>query len=416
LRKFALLALLPFALTAACGGGGEGPVTGGGGGGGGSPGNVDPVVVDSGPSAANPSINTAFVSVTICAPGNPNNCQVIPYVEIDTGSTGLRVVYSALTPALAAALQTATVNGNPLTECLQFAVGSSYGSVKIADMTMSTSGEHAAGVALQLIGDPAYPLPLDCMVNPQNNVDAFGANGLLGIGPLAQDCGTVCTTPPALAGTYYSCPSPSTCAGTTVTLAEQLQNPVKLLSQDYNGVIIELEPVGSGGAATAAGSLVFGIGTQTNNGLATATVLTVDSGSGFFLATYPVNGTQYPAGILDSGSNANYFNDNTISVCPSTDTVAPGFYCPAATLTGLSATLQGTNNAMLTAVFDVANAHNLLMANPSFTAFSNLAAPPSGTGATQDFDLGLPYFFGRNIYIGMEGENTPGGMGPYVAY
>jgi hypothetical protein len=28
----------------------------------------------------------------------------------------------------------------------------------------------------------------------------------------------------------------------------------------------------------------------------------------------------------------------------------------------------------------------------------------------------LPFFFGRNVFTAIEGRNTSGGMGPFVAY
>ena len=31
-------------------------------------------------------------------------------------------------------------------------------------------------------------------------------------------------------------------------------------------------------------------------------------------------------------------------------------------------------------------------------------------------DLGLPFFFGRKVYIGRSGSDTPAGPGPYFAW
>jgi hypothetical protein len=28
----------------------------------------------------------------------------------------------------------------------------------------------------------------------------------------------------------------------------------------------------------------------------------------------------------------------------------------------------------------------------------------------------LPFFYGRNVFTAIEGQNTPAGLGPYVAY
>jgi hypothetical protein len=73
-----------------------------------------------------------------------------------------------------------------------------------------------------------------------------------------------------------------------------------------------------------------------------------------------------------------------------------------------SAVLTGANNAQMTASFHLGNADTLFNTNPSFTALPDLAGPTnSGT-----FDLGLPFFFGRNIYTGFETNS----VGPYYAY
>ena len=50
------------------------------------------------------------------------------------------------------------------------------------------------------------------------------------------------------------------------SLAQQVQNPATLFAADNNGVIVEL-PAVSVPETSVSGSLVFGIGTQANNGL-----------------------------------------------------------------------------------------------------------------------------------------------------
>ena len=117
MRKLAVLALFPLVFIAACGGGGGGSFSGGGGGGGGGgqtisppgPPNVETLTVNSGPAGVN-ALNTPYISVTFCQPNNPANCATVDYIEVDTGSTGLRVIYDALPSGFAAGL-------TPVTEC-----------------------------------------------------------------------------------------------------------------------------------------------------------------------------------------------------------------------------------------------------------------------------------------------------------
>ena len=96
--------------------------------------------------------------------------------------------------------------GIPIAECTVFGDGYSWGSMRTADLTIAS--EKAAGVPIQVIGDPATPTtPSDCQQKGQaeNTVSQFGANGILGVGPFPQDCGNACAdgTPPTW---YYSCP------------------------------------------------------------------------------------------------------------------------------------------------------------------------------------------------------------------
>ena len=202
-----------------------------------------------------------------------------------------------------------------------------------------------------------------------------------------------------------ACTSPASgCQVTTESISDQVQNPVPLFSTDNNGVIIELPSV-SGEESSITGSLIFGIGTQPNNGLARATVYTVDASTGNFTTVF--QGTSYDESFIDSGSNAIYFLDSSTTGIPAcTDDTS--FYCPTATQ-NLSATNQGTNGAAGTVNFSVGNADTLLATGDA--AISGLAGPMFGS-----FDWGLPFFFGRNVYTAIEGQDTPAGAGPYWAY
>lgn len=406
MRKFAVLALIQFGFLSACGGGGGYVVappppptqmiaTPG------SP-NVETLTVNAGPAGA---INTSFVSVQVCNP-TTGACQTIPDIEVDTGSTGLRLLASAMNGLI---LPAETNGTNPLAECLQFADGSSWGSLATANITLPVSGETASGVHVQIIGDPAYPaatIPSDCTGTPENTVAMFGANGILGVGPFLQDCGSACVSA-VIPATYYQCPAPSTCAGTTATLLEQVQNPVSMFATDNNGVIIEVPAVATAGATTVSGSLVFGIGTRANNALGTATVLPEDVNTGFITGTY--KGTVYADGYLDSGSNGNFFTDSSLTTPACMGSNAAFFYCPTSTMSE-SATLKGTTTTTLTANFSVGDADTI---PAGYAAFPGLGGPNSDP---KGFDLGFPFFYGHNVFTAIENANTPGGMGPYFAY
>ena len=365
--------------------------------------NVQPIVVDMGTGGF---ANLLFTSVTVCAPGGSSNCQTIDHIQIDTGSSGLRIIASVLSPPVAVALRQQTdAGGNPIAECAQFVDGFSWGPVKVADIHLA--GEVASSVPIQVIGDPAFPtIPASCsnVGPPENTVDAFGANGVLGIGLFLQDCGAACAQF-LVPGTYYSCP-PTGCQSAALAVAQQLQNPVALFAADNNGAVIKLPAIPAAGAATVSGSLIFGIGTQSNNGTAGVTIIFVDPNTGNFTTVF--NNQTYAGSYADSGSNAFFFGTSVFPTC----TVSSDFYCPA-TMQNLSATIRGTNGVASAVNFSVANADQLVMNSQNFYAFNDLAGVNSDATS---FAWGLPFYYGRNVYTAIEGRSTPAGLGPYVGF
>jgi len=385
--------------------------------------NVAPIVVNAGPAAslsgsqAFSYVNGAFASVTVCVPGT-STCQTIDGVLVDTGSFGLRLVSS---PVLTIALpQQKAPNGDAVAECLTFLGSYTWGPVQTADVQIA--GEKASAVPIQVLSDTAFTVPSGCSSSgfqSADTVENLGANGILGIGNAAQDC-PACdpssgVTNPDL---YYACASTTSCTPTTELLSQQVVNPVALFPTDNNGVIVELPSV-SGSEATVSGSLVFGIGTQSNNGLGSATVYTIDRNSLSFTTKY--NGASYQGSFIDSGSNGYFFLDSGTAGLPNcTDSTGTptGFYCPTSPQT-FSATNEGTNGTIGAVSFSIANADTLFVSS-SDTAFSQLGGPsimgmPSSSNP-DFFDWGLPFFYGRNVYVSIEGTTAPGGTTPYWAY
>jgi Protein of unknown function (DUF3443) len=365
--------------------------------------NVAPISVNSGPTGNGGYVNGAFASVTVCTPGT-STCQTIGGVLVDTGSSGLRILSSALTVALT---QQNTSSGNPVLECFPFVSGYTWGPVQTADVEIA--GEKASSTPIQVIGTiTAAPSGCTDMGLPSSDtLPSLGANGVLGIGLFAQDCGSYCEqvqTAPGNSNLYYGCSS-SGCQAVGESLTQQVQNPVPLFSNDNNGVVIEL-PAVSGGEPSVNGSLVFGIGTQSNNALGGAKVYAADPSSGNFTTTY--NNVAYPSSFIDSGSNGFFFLDSSITGIPDCSD-ATGFYCPSSTV-NISATNQGTNGSSGPVNFSVANADNLF-ANQADFVYGDLGGGYSGA-----FDWGLPFFYGRNVFVAIQGQSAPGGTAPYWAY
>jgi hypothetical protein len=366
--------------------------------------NIVPMIVDGQFSG----FNVGFISITLCVPGT-TTCQTIDHVAVDTGSSGMRIISTVLSGSLALP-QVKASTGDPLAECSQFADGYTWGSVRNADVKVG--GEIAANIPIQVIGDPAFPnVPSDCSSSGPNEstLDAFGYNGLIGINQLIPDCGDYCTvsdpsqSPPEPSGYYYSCTS-GTCTDVVIANAAQVSNPIAFFAQDDNGAILQFPSVPATGAATLAGSLIFGIGTQSNNGLGSAKVLTVDNVYAQFTTTF--NGATFNTSYIDSGTTVLSFNDSSIPACADD----MNFDCPTSTLS-LMATNTGLNMVSSTVSFTVANADTLFATNNA--ALDDLGSPGEDANT---FVFGFPFFIGRSVYTALDGKSTPGGDGPYVAY
>jgi Protein of unknown function (DUF3443) len=421
-RRFGWLAAVPFFAIACGGSSGGDQFTGSDGGandggttgddgsptspdGGSTVNNVAPVIVNGGPPGIDPTSDVPFITVTVCIPGT-STCQDIDFVSVDTGSSGTRIISTALNSNIVLPQAMATT-GSPLAECLQFDDGYSWGSVRYADIKIG--GETAAHIPIEIIGDSAFPtVPADCASSgpPEDTAAEFGGYGIIGINQIIPDCGDYCsdTSNPGT-GAYYSC-SGGTCTAVAVADTDQVSNPIASFTQDNNGAVLQFPSVPAEGATTLSGSLIFGIGTQANNALGSATVQTVD-GEGNFTTIF--NGTTLSGSYIDSGTSLLSFDDASIAQCSDQD--LSGFYCPASPLM-LMAQNKGQNGATTTVSFSVESA-STLYENASYEAFSDLAGPEGGDGL---FAWGFPFFIGRSVFIGLDGASTPGGNGPYVAY
>ena len=347
-----------------------------------------------------------FVTVTLCEPGSTTNCQTIDHVQVDTGSSGLRIIASLIPASVILPVQPAP-DGNSLVECFQYVDGFNWGPVVKADV--SIGGETASGVPMQLIGSTTFPtIPAACSSTgtEEDTVTAIGANGILGVSTLTEDCGPSCASAGG-AGVYYSCTT-SVCRDIAVLPASQVPNPITRFAADNNGLIIELPSVPAQGAATLTGSLIFGIDTETNNQTGGQVVIPVSASSGYITAMF--SGQSLVDSFIDTGSNGLFFTDSSIAQC--TNSHFSGFYCPASPQ-NLSATLQEVGGGMATFSFTVDNAQTLLDDNPTFTAFSNVAGT---NGDPMSFDFGLPFYLGRSVYHVIQGETTSLGTGPLIAF
>ena len=385
---------------------------GGGGGGGGGTAPIPPptpsasnvlAITVNGTSCLDPTsnVNKPCATVTVCSPGT-SNCTTIDGILLDTGSSGLRIFNQKLVNI--PLTQVASASGS-LAECIQFGDGSSlWGPVKMASVVLG--GEPAVQVPIQVIDSTFGTRPSVCS-NAGASPQTTGINGILGVGVFDQDCGPACANSAAIP-IYFACTGAS-CGGAAVPLANQVRNPVALLPTDNNGVIVQLPAVPANGASSLNGSLILGVGTQTNNILSGVTTFGTNQFGEF---TTVFNGVTQSNSFIDSGSNMFFFNapPSVLAPCPAPNA---GFYCPPTTTT-LSATNVGAGGTPSEAVsFQIGNFNSLL--GTSNRVFSDIGGTTFGSigGA---FDWGLPFFLGRSVVVGISGKSSNLGTGPYWAY
>jgi len=378
--------------------------------------NVLQITVNGSLCLNNAYLNEPCVEVKICAPGTLN-CQTISGILLDTGSFGLRIFNSVLTlnPSL-----TPIVSGSAsLAECAVFGSATFWGPVAMADVYLG--GEPKITVPIQIF-EPSFAGMTPTGLCPYTEVSntplapsITGFNGILGVGILVYD-----------EQTYYSC-NGSNCTVTTPAVTDQVYNPVVSLPTDSNGLLVQLPVIPAGGATAVNGNLVLGIGTQSNNtvlGIGTqpnntpsgVVAYPANASTAEFITTVTGTVNQYTS-LIDSGSNGLFFNPVTASqasLLPTSCTLEDWF-CPSTTQ-DLSATNTGASGAPPPSGLVSFQIGNIITLTDSGNAAFNDIGGTFGSPNPDFFDWGLPFFYGRNVWIGIEGQTSTLGIGPYWAY
>jgi hypothetical protein len=289
---------------------------------------------------------------------------------------------------------------------MYFGSGTDWGRVHIVDVVLG--GEPAVLVPIHVI-DPTFAGQYTPAGQPALNICGValvdsspvqaGFNGILGVGLFPFD-----------SGLYYNC-APLPCAAVAVAASQQVQNPVGLLPVDNNGVIVALPSVPASGSPSVTGSLILGIGTASNNQPSGVTVLPTNSSGQIVTRLHPSPGVSTQnVGVIDSGSSVIYFSDSSLSI-----PLCPGglsfLYCPSSPLnfSAVNTELSGSPSSLVS--FQIADPRPLLSSGNA--AISNIGGPAFSPGV---FDWGLPFFFGRMVYVGLSGKTSVLGTGPFWAY
>ncbi|MFL9952547.1 DUF3443 domain-containing protein [Paraburkholderia nemoris] len=357
------------------------------------------------------SINMLYASIQVCAPGTQGKgpCVTVDRMLVDTGSTGVRIAASALQSLNSQLLtQVGAPDDNtgafPIAECMTFASGFTWGSVKRADITIGN--RTASNIPIQVTGDGAFSTPADCAARGGADLStarSLGANGILGIGHGVQDSKDALQK--AVPGLYYYCPSANSCVSTRMTVDKEVMNPVAAFDADYNGTVIRLPAIAAGGQAGVSGQLIFGVGTQSNNTPpANANIFALDE---YATMTTQYHGTVLNWSAIDSGTNAYLFPDDAIPTASEWE-----WYTPSSPL-NLTATMEPTDGSSppVSVTFPIDNALNLMASGNA--AYNNVGAYSTHS---RMFLWGLPFFYGRSVYTVIGNSKIGKLTGPFVAF
>ncbi len=334
--------------------------------------------------------NTAFVSVTLCEP-RTSRCKTIDRIKLDTGSDGLRVLKSALGGLNLPRVQSM---GLDVALCAEMAGGTGYwGPIAKADVKL---GDASAPEANIQIVDASYFVGK----TPCKSVPSDGRNGILGMGTVRSV---------SYGKTFYFCSS-GLCSVSFVDESKRPLNPLSYMKKDNNGFVVSTPDVPARGQNSIDGVVRFGIGTKTNNtprgGVDTCHVqsddyLKVESAgkefltkadTGSFAYNVPKSAAHFPAcmGGIDLACPASnrsvplkIFNADgsvcsTFEIHPNDPELAAGFVADSWVKPNLVSSFGGAMEGNLV--------------------------------------LGMPFFYGRDVYFGFTGKKSSLGRGPLIAF
>ncbi len=296
MRALGMFALVGLALAlGGCGGGG------GGGGGSSTPPpaaqNVQPISVDAGPASV---ANIVFVSVTVCAPGSSDQ---LPDHRSRPGRHRFVRLASALVGAFAGAGVAAAARRErqsarrvrAVRRRLQLGIGETRRPAPSPANRRARCRCMSSAIPRSSRFRTAARAPgrrrTRCRPSAPTACSGSASSSRIAAAPARKKSLAVPTTAvPRPAASQRRSRLPSSCKtrwrnSAWTTTARSLSSAA----------------IPAAGAATAAGFIIFGIGTQTNNALGSAKVLTTDPETGYIVTAF--NGQTYTTSYIDSGSS-----------------------------------------------------------------------------------------------------------------
>ena len=349
-------------------------------------------------------VNALCTSITLCQPGT-QICQEIDGILVDSGSVGLRIFDTVLQfPLPLLSIQSDTDRVAVLAENAPFRAERAWGPIALATVRFSERKIDQT------------TLPIQIMSTTATQPERAGFQGILGLGVFREDCGGGCAIQKNN-GIYFACPDSQAnvrdCESARVAPEKQVRHPVVGLERNHNGISIALPQI-FGPSDSVTGTLTLGI--DNSDKLKETQVIPVDSLGGFRMT---FAGRGYDGSQIDSGSNAVFFPGSPeIPRCAwSARWLATlgEFFCPKSPMEFfgvipnlLLAHAPATNHSSGAKITWTA------VDGQERLARNSLVAPSLAGFELNQILLGIPFFFGKQIYFGIEGEISVLGSGPLL--
>ena len=333
-----------------------------------------------GKSLSPANINLPTVSARICLRDVLERCFTVRKLLLDTGSSGLRIFPSAIPPGVApSTVLPQTANRTSLWECLPFGTAHLWGRVVPADVTLGT-GRAIRDLPVQFAEKSSFAPPPPCGRGTEGESPSISdIDGILGVSPVRFD-----------GGIYFKC-SDHGCRPDAPSPREAIVNPVMRDEKDNNGIVLRFPEIPKNGRGPIIGELLLGVGTARDNRLPQGVRFFSMDGNGFFRAKTGRSSRLF-YGRLDTGTTALVLPDQKIPACsPPLSHLA----CPDRE-TFVSVFIPDTRGRQRRFPILVGNAETRLREHRSVAGDILYFSPET---SSPPFILGMPFFFGKNLFI-----------------
>ncbi len=336
--------------------------------------------VRDGTSLSPANINLPTVSARICLRNVFERCFTVRKLLLDTGSSGLRIFPSAIPSGEEPSrFLSRTANRSSLWECLPFGTVDLWGKVLPADITLGTEPA-IRSLPVQVVEKSSFVPPPPCAGGMEEERRSLsGIDGILGVSPARFD-----------GGLYFVCTGHG-CRLTAPSSGEAIENPVMREEKDNNGIVLSFPGVPRKGTGPIAGELLLGVGTERDNRLPPRIRFFPMDRDGYFQARTGDSSRIYE-GRLDTGTTALVIPDQKIRACsPPLRHLA----CPDRE-TSLSVFISDSKGDPRKFSLPVGNAAERLLEHRAVAKDVLYFSPEA---SSPPFILGMPFFFGKTLYI-----------------